>query len=544
MLGLMQDWPLTVDKIADHAARWHGEQRITSRLADGSITRQGFAETFARARRVSAALRSLGVGPGDRVATMAWNHAKHLETWYGTMGMGAVCHTLNPRLFTEQLSWIVNHAEDRAIVADAQFAPLLAKILPDCPTVRDVIFLDPAELPPIGDGLRVHRYDELVAAADPTGVIWGGFDERTAAGLCYTSGTTGNPKGVLYSHRSNFLHALMSLQADVFALSASDVALMVVPMFHANSWGLAFAAPAVGAKLVMPGAQLDGASLFELIEAEGVTFSAAVPTVWQGLLTYLRESGSRPTRLRKVAIGGSACPEALIRGFWDEYGVEVIHAWGMTELSPIGSASVIPLELQGQPYENTVPFRLTQGRPPIGVEMQLSDDENRDVPHDGRAVGRLKVRGFAVAASYMGGDGQAAWDEDGWFDTGDIASLAPDGTMRITDRAKDVIKSGGEWISSIEIENIAVGHPDVAVAAVIGMPHPKWDERPVLLIQPRPGCTVDAHGIRGHLEGRIAKWWMPDAVVAVESIPLGATGKIDKKALRADAERGRFGTLG
>ena len=539
MLGLMQDWPLTVDKIFDHAAAWHPGREVVTRSLEGPIVRTTYGEMHRRAKRVSNALLAEGVKRGDRVATLAFNTARHVEAWYGVMGIGAVCHTLNPRLFPEQIAYIVNHAEDRIILADVAAVPLLQQVLPQCPTVKKVVFLtDRGHLP---EGIKGVAYEDWIAEQSDD-CTWGGFDEQTAAGLCYTSGTTGNPKGVLYSHRSNFIHTFLSLQADVLGLSAADTVLAVVPMFHANAWGLTFSAPAVGAKLVMPGVKMDGAAIHELLEDEGVTMSAAVPTVWQMLLQHLDSVGAKLTTLKRVVIGGAACPEALIRAFNDRYGVEVRHLWGMTEMSPVGTAGATTGHVAALSYEQQMPFRLKQGRPPLGVEMKLTDDDGGLLPHDGHTFGRLKVKGPAISNAYFKGDGGAILDGEGFFDTGDVATICPQGYMQITDRAKDVIKSGGEWISSIEIENIAAGHPKAAIAAVVGMPHPKWDERPLLLVQLKPGQTATRDEFLKHLDGKIAKWWTPDDVVFVETIPLGATGKIDKKLIRQQFEGYRFPT--
>ena len=535
MLGLMQDWPLTVDRVLDHAARRHGGREIVSRTAEGAIVRTTYAALRARAKQVSHALVEAGVRRGDRVATLAWNGARHMEAWYGIMGIGAVCHTLNPRLHPDQLCWIIRHAGDRIILADASFAPMLLAALAKHPTqVERVVLLSAETDRPPEAGLEVLMYEDWIAGRpDGEGApAWGRFGEETACGLCYTSGTTGDPKGVLYSHRSNMLHTFMTLQADVMGIGAADTALIVVPMFHANAWGMAFSCPAVGAKMVMPGSRLDGASIFELLESEGCTFSAAVPTVWQMLLQHMETTGQRLTTLKRVVIGGSACPEALIRTFWDDYGVEVRHAWGMTETSPIGTLGAPDASAAGLSFEQQLPWRLKQGRAPLGIELALKDDRGGPVPEDGAAFGRLMVKGPTVAAGYFGSD-TAILDEDGFFDTGDVATIDPQGYMQITDRAKDVIKSGGEWISSIDIENIVSGHPNVACAAVIGMPHPKWDERPLLLVQLKPGAVAEPSEFTDFLAGKIAKWWMPDEVRLVEAIPLGATGKIDKKALRA-----------
>jgi fatty-acyl-CoA synthase len=531
MLGGMQDWPLTVDKIIDHAKAWHGDVEVVSRSVEGPIVRTTYGEIHRRAKRLSSALKALGVQPGDRVATLAWNTGRHIETWYGIAGIGAVYHTLNPRLFADQLCYIVNHAEDRIIFVDLSFLPTLIEHRAKMPTVTHIVVMTdeahmPAELP-----AGAVCYETLVAGGAED-CDWGGFDENTACGLCYTSGTTGNPKGVLYSHRSNFLHTFATFGKDVMALSATDVVLPVVPMFHANAWGLAFSCPAVGAKLVMPGAKLDGASVHELLESEGVTFSAAVPTVWQMLLTHLRDTKGKLTTLKRVVIGGSAVPEAIVRGFRDEYGVDVTHAWGMTEMSPLGTLSAPNQATRDLDDEAKLRLKLKQGRVPLSVEMRITDDAGELLPHDGTTFGRLKVKGPFIVKRYFKGEGGDILDEDGFFDTGDVATIDAAGFMQITDRAKDVIKSGGEWISSIEIENLAVGHPKAAICAVIGAVHPKWDERPVLLVKLKDGETGTREEFLTYLDGKIAKWWMPDDVVFVDDIPLGATGKIDKKLIR------------
>ncbi len=536
MLGLMQDWPLTVDKLIDHAAIRHGSREIVTRSVEGPIVRTTYADVRRRAKQVSHGLQELGIVRGDRVGTLAWNSGRHMEAWYGIMGIGAVCHTLNPRLHPDQLCWIIKHAGDRVIFTDLTFAPLLVAALRSQPNaVERVIVLSDAAHRPAGMEPDVLMYEEWLDGrpdSDDAGApAWGRFGEESACGLCYTSGTTGDPKGVLYSHRSNFIHTFMTLQADVMGLGAADVVLPVVPMFHANAWGVAFSAPAVGAKLVMPGAKMDGASIFELLETEKVTFSAAVPTVWQMLLQYLDSTGQKPTTLKRVVIGGSACPEALIRRFWDHYGVEVRHAWGMTETSPIGTLGAPDAKMAAMDFEAQVPWRMKQGRVPIGIELKLKNEAGSALPEDGETFGRLMVKGPTVARAYFGLKGEII-DDEGYFDTGDVATIDTDGFMQITDRAKDVIKSGGEWISSIEIENIVAGHDKVALAAVIGVAHPKWDERPLLLVQLKPGQQAHGQEFIGWLDGKIAKWWTPDDVVFVDEIPLGATGKIDKKVLR------------
>ena len=531
MLGLMQDWPLTVDKILDHAADWHGGREVVSRSVEGPIVRVTYGEIRDRAKRLSNALLGFGVRPGDRVATLAWNSGRHIEAWYAIMGIGAVCHTLNPRLFADQLCYIINHAQDRIIFTDLTFVPFLIENRERLPTVERVIVLtDEGHLR--GIGLDGALSSESLIETHGGDCAWGGFDEKTACGLCYTSGTTGHPKGVLYSHRSNFLHTLVTLQSDVMGLSVRDTVLAVVPMFHANAWGLTFSCPAVGARLVMPGPKMDGASIHELLETEGVTFSAAVPTVWQMLLAHMRETKATLTTLKRVVIGGSAVPEAIIRAFHDDYGVEVVHAWGMTETSPLGTLSTPTPEIAGLSFDDQMPYKLKQGRPPVGVQLKLTDDHGGLKPHDGTSFGRLKIRGPFIAGEYFKGEGGEILDGEGYFDTGDVATIDSVGYMQITDRAKDVIKSGGEWISSIEIENIAAGHPKAFLAAVIGVTHPKWDERPLLLVKLKEGETAEPAEFLHFLEGKIAKWWMPDDVVFVDEIPLGATGKIDKKLIR------------
>jgi acyl-CoA synthetase (AMP-forming)/AMP-acid ligase II len=543
MLGLMQDWPLTVDKILDHGKNWHGHREVVTRSVEGPIVRTTYAEIHARAKRVSSVLRDWDVKVGDRVATLAWNTGRHMEVWYGIMGVGAVCHTLNPRLFPEQLIYIINHAEDQIIFVDLTFIPLLEAILPHCPSVKRVVVMTDEMTMPATKLPGAECYEALLGSASED-VAWGGFDEQTACGLCYTSGTTGNPKGVLYSHRSNFLHTLITMQATIMGATPDEVILPVVPMFHANAWGIAFSAPAAGSKLVMPGARMDGASIYELLESERVTFSAAVPTVWQGLLAYMREKGLKLSTVKKVLIGGSAVPESLIRAFNDEFGVEVFQGWGMTETSPVGTLSRLTPELSALPYDEGMKWRVKQGLPPLGVELKLKNYAGQEMPHDGHTYGRLMIKGPTISGAYFKGEGGDILDHEGFFDTGDVSTIDEHGFMQITDRAKDVIKSGGEWISSIEIENIAVGHPKVELAAVIGAAHPKWDERPVLVIKLKPGETENKQEHLDFLQGKIAKWWMPDDVVFVDDIPLGATGKIDKKLVRERLKDYRLPTAG
>lgn len=542
MLGLMQDWPLTVDKILDHAKNWHPNREVVTRSVEGPIERTTYGAIHGRAKRVSNVLKAWGIHSGDRVATLAWNTADHIETWYGIMGIGAVCHTLNPRLFPEQLVYIINHAADRIIFTDLTFVPLVEAILPHCPSVERVVIMTDQGHMPQTQIKGVEAYETLLEQASED-VVWGGFEENTACGLCYTSGTTGNPKGVLYSHRSNFLHTLMVMQATVLGATPNDVILPVVPMFHANAWGIAFSAPASGTKLVMPGAKMDGASIYELLETEGVTFSAAVPTVWQGLLQHMRDNRLKLTTLKRVLIGGSAVPEAHVRIFQEEFGVEVVQGWGMTETSPVGTVSSLLPEMKAWSFDDQVKQRIKQGVPPLGVELVLKDDAGQHLPHDGETFGRLLVKGPTISGAYFN-DSQTILDDEGYFDTGDISTVDQYGFMQITDRAKDVIKSGGEWISSIEVENIAMGHPKVALAAVIGAAHPKWDERPVLLIKLKDGEAEDRQEHLDFLQGKIAKWWMPDDVVFLPEIPLGATGKIDKKRLREQMKDYRLPSVG
>ena len=531
MFGLMQDWPLLVHRVLDHAATYAGDKEIVSRSVEGPLRRTNWAEIRGRSLKLAKALTKRGIKPGDRLATLAWNTERHLEAWYGITGAGGVYHTLNPRLFPEQLVYIANHAEDRLIFVDLTFVPLLEKIQDQLKTVETyVILTDAANLPQTS--LRnVLAYEDLLAEGDED-FDWLALDENAACGLCYTSGTTGNPKGVLYSHRSNVLHAMAALQADVLALSNADTVLPIVPMFHANAWSLAFSVPMTGAKMVMPGQKLDGESVYNLLETEQVTMSAAVPTVWLMLLQHMEANNLKLSTLKRVAIGGSACPPVMIQKFEQNYGVEVMHAWGMTELSPIGSIGSLLAKDRKRPFDEQLKIKSKQGRPLFTVEMKILDDNGKELPRDGKTFGHLVVRGPAIAKGYFKGEGGQILDEDGFFDTGDVATLDADGYMQITDRAKDVIKSGGEWISSIDIENIAVGHPAVAVAAVIGVAHPKWDERPLLVVQLKPGASATREDLLGFLDGKIAKWWMPDDVAFVESVPINATGKIQKLTLR------------
>jgi len=528
MLGLMQDWPLLCHRIIDHAARNHGEREIITRSVEGPIHRTNYRQIRARSLRVAQRLDRDGIKLGDRVATLAWNTARHLETWYGIVGIGAVYHTVNPRLFPEQIVWIINHAEDRVMITDLTFVPLLEKFADKLPSIeRYVVLTDAAHMP--ATKLRnAVPYEEWLAESDGD-FAWKEFEENTAAGMCYTSGTTGNPKGVLYSHRSNVLHSWMELAS--FPFSANDVVLPVVPLFHANGWGLAFTAPMVGSSLVMPGAKLDGPSIYELLVEHKVTTTAAVPTIWLLLLQYLEKTGGALPDLRQVLIGGSAVPRAMIKTFRDKYGVDVIHGWGMTEMSPLGTTSSLKAEFSALTGDALLDVKQKQGITPFGVEMKITDDAGKEMPWDGKTFGRIKVRGPTVARGYYR-ETMPILDAEGFFDTGDVGTMDQYAYMQITDRSKDVIKSGGEWISSIDLENLAVGHPKVAEAAVIGVHHPKWDERPLLIIVLKEGQSATKQEILDFLEGKIAKWWTPDDVVFVSGIPHTATGKILKTALR------------
>jgi len=539
MLGLMQDWPLLIHRVIDYAAIQHPNRSVVSRSVEGPLHRTTYAKIRQRSLQLAQRLQRDGIGPGDRVATLAWNTARHLENWYGITGIGAIYHTLNPRLFEDQLVYIANHASDRLMFLDLTFVALAEKIAPRLPSIeRYVILTDAAHMPQTTLKNAI-AYEDYIAEADGD-FKWLAVDENTAAGMCYTSGTTGHPKGVVYSHRSNILHAMAAAMPDYLALASRDVVMPVVPLFHANSWSLAFSAPMTGAALVMPGPKLDGASVFSLIEEEGVTMSAAVPTVWLGLLQYLESSGNRLTRLKRVTIGGSACPRAVTEAFETKYGVTVSHAWGMTEMSPLGSFCTQKPEVGTLEGSDLYDLKQKQGFAPFTVDMKITDDTGNPLPWDGTTFGRLKVRGPAVSKAYFGLD-ENILDEEGYFDTGDVATIDENGYMNITDRAKDVIKSGGEWISSIELENLAVGHPDVAEAAVIGIPHPKWDERPLLLIVLKPDRSPSREEILTFMEGKIAKWWMPDEVQFVAEIPHTATGKISKKTLRDQFKDFRFG---
>ncbi len=534
MFGLMQDRPLLIQQLIEHAALNHGDTEIVSRRVEGDIHRYTYRDARLRAKQVAEALVALGIAPGDCIGTLAWNGYRHFELYYGISGMGAVCHTINPRLFPEQIVYIVNHAEDRLLFVDLNLLPVVEKLLPQLETVRHVVAMtDRAHLPKHCKIPNLLVYEELLADKPGT-YAWPEFDERTASSLCYTSGTTGNPKGVLYHHRSTILHAYGSALPDTLGLSARSVVLPVVPMFHVNAWGLPYSAALVGAKLVFPGPALDGPSLYELFEKEGVTFTAGVPTVWLALLQHMQANKLKLSTLKHAVIGGSAAPPAMIDAFDKEFGVEVLHAWGMSEMSPLGSVNHPKAKHAKMPAEEVFAVRLKQGRPPFGVDMKIVDDAGNELPRDGKAFGDLLVRGPWITSGYFKGEGGEVLRDGNWFPTGDVATLDADGYMQITDRSKDVIKSGGEWISSIDLENAAMAHPGVAEAAVIGIRHPKWDERPLLIVHRKPGATLDKKELLEFLGTRVAKWWLPDDVQFVDAIPHTATGKILKTRLRED----------
>ena len=535
MFGAMQDVPLLVNRILDHALVNHPEREIVSRLVEGNIHRETYADAHLRSRKLSQALQALGFGQGDVLATLAWNTHRHFEAWYGITGIGGVYHTLNPRLFAEQLSYIINHAGDKVIFTDLTFVPILEGIQKEIPNVKGFIIMTDAAHMPETTLSNAHCYEDLIDGQSGD-FNWVEVDERAPCGMCYTSGTTGNPKGVCYTHRSNVLHTLVGNSADVMGLRSVDSLLPVVPLFHANAWGLAFCAPAVGAKIVNPGPNMDGESIYQLLAEEKVTFTAAVPTVWLMLMQHLETNKLDLPDLETVTIGGSAVPRVMLEKFERDYSVSVKHAWGMTEMSPLGTITGLKAGMENMTFDEQMDIKVKQGRPPYLMEIKITDDDGNELPRDGKAFGHLMVRGPFVVGEYIKGDGGEILDEDGFFDTGDVATIDPLGFMQITDRSKDVIKSGGEWISSIEIENIAVGHEKVQEAAVIGVAHPKWDERPLLVVIKNEGAEVSKEEILGYLEGKIAKWWMPDDVVFVDEIPHTATGKIQKLTLRQQFE--------
>ena len=536
MLGLMQQQPLLISWLLRQAARHHGGAEVVSATGQGGIHRTTWAETERRARRMARVLQGLGVRPQDRVGTLAWNDYRHLEIYYAASGMEAICHTINPRLSPDDIAYIIGHAGDSVLCVDPGFAPLIGGIAARIKdSVRAVVMMtDEAGMPALElpREMRLLCYDTLMQAADDD-YAWPSFDENTASALCYTSGTTGRPKGVLYSHRSTLIHAYAVAMPDVLDLRATSRVLPVVPMFHVNAWGIPYATALTGAALVLPGRHLDGASLARLFNQERVTLSCGVPTVWLGLLQHLRTSGEKLTTVKRIMTGGSAAPPLLIEAFRDEYGVAIEHGWGMTELSPVGTYNAPKPPQAGLSGEPAVRHMLKQGRVLAGIDMRIVDGDGHELPWDGKQFGDLMVRGPWVCSAYFGDPPGSACDADGWFATGDVATIDPDGYMEITDRSKDVIKSGGEWISSITLENIAVSHPDVAEAAVVAATHPKWDERPLLLVVPRPGHTVDPASVLRLYEGQVAKWWLPDAVVVVDELPHTATGKLLKTELRS-----------
>jgi 3-(methylthio)propionyl---CoA ligase len=529
--GLMMSMPLAISSLIRHADRHHGDAQIVSRRVEGDIHRYTYRDLHRRARQMANALESLGVQMGDRVATLAWNGYRHMELYFAVSGAGAVLHTINPRLHPEQIAWIANHAEDKVLCFDITFLPIIEAIAPHCRTIRKYVAMIDKDKMPAQSKVELVCYEDLINANSDR-YEWPEFDENQASSLCYTSGTTGNPKGVLYSHRSTILHTFAAAMPDALNMSARDAILPVVPLFHVNAWGLPYVAAMTGAKVVFPGAALDGKSLFELFENEKVTVSAGVPTVWQGLLAYVEANNLKFSTMRRTVIGGSACPPAMLRMFQDKYGVQVLHAWGMTEMSPLGTACTLKEKHRELSPEERLKVQYKQGRVIFGVDMKIVGDDGGDLPWDGKAFGDLLVRGPWVVREYFKGDGGNPLTADGWFPTGDVSTIDPDGYMQITDRSKDVIKSGGEWISSIDIENVAVSHPAIAMAACISARHPKWDERPLLVVVKKPNAEVTREQMLAFYEGKIAKWQVPDDVVFVESIPLGATGKMLKNRLR------------
>ena len=536
MQAQMMEMPLLISTILQQAARHFGGIEVVSRRVEGDLHRYTYADCERRARQLADALQAMGVRNGQRVASLAWNGYRHMELYYAVGGSGAVIHTINPRLHPEQIAWIVNHAEDVYLAFDLTFAPIVEAIAAHCPNVKGwIAMVGPEKMPAATKIPNLLCYEEVLARGSD-GYRWPEIDERSAVALCYTSGTTGNPKGALYSHRSTVLHAYAAALPDAMGASARDSILPVVPMFHVNAWGLPYTAPLVGAKLVFPGPNLDGKSVYELFESEKVTYSAGVPTVWLGLLQHMKQHNLKFSTLQRTVIGGSACPPAMIRTFQDDYGVEVIHAWGMTELSPLGTLSKLQNKHLSLAHEAQQKILEKQGHVIFGIDMKIVDDAGEDVAWDGQSYGNLLVRGPWVIKEYFKNEGGDPLEYDsegkGWFPTGDVATIDADGYMQITDRSKDVIKSGGEWISSIDLENLAIAHPAVANAAVIGVAHPKWDERPLLIVVKKPGASLTREELLEFYDGKIAKWWMPDDVQFVDAIPLGATGKILKTKLR------------
>ena len=535
MLGMMMDQPLLISTLIEHAARFHSDTEIVSREADRSIFRYTYAEAAARAKQIAKAIARLGTESGDRIGTLAWNSHRHFELYYAISGTGRVLHTINPRLFPEQLRYIINHAADQILFLEPSFVGLVEKLAPELTTVQHYVIMAPKALMPATSLPNVLCYEDLIEAETPD-LEWPRFDEQSASSLCYTSGTTGNPKGALYSHRSTVLHAFAACAADMLGIGAVDSVLPVVPMFHVNAWGIPYSCPLAGAKLVLPGQHLDGESLCTLFDQEQVTFSLGVPTIWLGALKYAEETGKGFSSVKRVVIGGSAAPPSMIATFDKKHGIRALHAWGMTEMSPLGTGATLKAKHATASPEDITRVLCSQGRPSYMVDLKITDEEGRRLPHDGVAIGNLYVRGPWVVSGYYNDPAASAeaFDAEGWFKTGDVCTIDPDGYVRITDRSKDVIKSGGEWISSIDLENAAVGHPDVAEAAVIGLPHPRWDERPLLILVPKPGRTIDKAAMMRFLADKVAKWWLPDDIALVEQLPHTATGKLLKTQLRKD----------
>ena len=532
MQGLMQHHPLMISGVIEFAATYHADTEIVSRRVEGDIHRTNYAEVNRRAKRIANALDAMKIPQSARVGTLAWNGYRHFELYYGVSGSGRVLHTVNPRLHPDQLAWIVNHAEDEVFAFDLTFLPLVKAVASKLTTVKHFIALCDADKLPADSGIpNLISYEAWIGAQSDV-YAWPEFDENLASSLCYTSGTTGNAKGVLFSHRSTMLHAMAGAATDVLGICSRDCVLPVVPMFHVNAWGLPYLMPMVGAKIVFPGAQLDGKSIYDLFEQEKVTFSAGVPTVWQMLLSHMDANALKLSTMKRTVIGGSACPPAMLDAFRDKHGVTVNHAWGMTEMSPIGTYGTLKGKHQEADWPTQRAILLKQGRAVFGVDMKIVDPEGNELPRDGKVSGDLLVRGSWIVSEYFKGEGGTIVDKDGYFATGDVGTIDPDGFLQITDRSKDVIKSGGEWISSIDVENIAMAHPAVMMSACIGIRHPKWDERPILVVVKKPNAEVTSQELLNFYDGKIAKWQVPDDVQFVECIPLGATGKMMKAKLR------------
>jgi len=533
----MQPFSLRVSEILDHAARYHPRRKIISRNVEGPVVETNWSSVRTKAKKLSKALQKLDIKKGDRIGVMAWNTARHLELWYGIPGSGAINHTLNPRLFIKQLTYIINHAEDKILMVDLDLIKILEEILPTCKTVKHAIILTDKANMPASNSPNLICYEELVSNED-SDFEWVNGHETEACGICYTSGTTGNPKGVVYTHRSNVLHALTSATPDMINLSSTDRIMPVVPLFHANGWSIGYTAPLVGASMVMPGKEMTPEALYEMLE-KGVTVTAAVPTIWLLLLNYLKEKKLKLSSLKRVIIGGSSCPKAVIEAFQKDFGVNVLHAWGMTEMSPLGTICSFKPEVLELSEEEKISVQETTGHPPFTVELKLTGDNGNQLKNDGKTQGKLWARGAAVVQKYLKFDEKAV-DNDGWFDTGDVATIDENGYMSITDRSKDIIKSGGEWISSIELENAAVGHPKIVEAAAIGVFHPKWDERPILVVVCEKGIKVKEKEITDFMSGYVAKWQIPDDIIFVDEIPHTATGKISKMGLRKILENQNY----